>query len=102
MHDSKPWSQLYQCQQNTWCNTLTYRLIVTYIPPSWRNIVVNNMIILTALWLWYRKVKNANELNTVVGQNIINCINYTDSLFYSTGYNIKYHPKAHNSFTELH
>jgi len=41
-------------------------------------------------------------LNTIVRQNIIKCINYTDSIFHSTGYNIKYHQKAHSSFIELH
>ena len=41
-------------------------------------------------------------LNTIVGQNITKCINYTVSTFYSTGYNIKYHQKAHSSFIELH
>lgn len=40
-------------------------------------------------------------LNTIVGKNI-KCINYTDSIFYSTGYNIKYHQKAHGSLIKLH
>jgi HKD family nuclease len=37
-----------------------------------------------------------------VGQDIINSINFTDSIFYSTEYNIKYHKKAQNSFIILH